>query len=261
MTKVNFKVLDNYTIKPVGVYGSKEEIVRFLSQLGAIDGNMYVMTPEPVIFHEPNTLFDSAAQLLADSDSHVRTKPALRPGLYVVTPQEQMGDSHQVFVLYWPEQTTWDDSAAPSVRRNRITFMRLVHINSLNLSDSKTTPQRYLTKMCDQIVSLISSEHAQTILWSEGDDESENDENMPDIDQDESDRMFTFEVAQTNEQEESVTVREGFKVNLFCPLTSSRLTELIYGTGNFTGNYTSRGARCRARPDEPGADHTGFTLW
>ncbi|KAF8452896.1 hypothetical protein L210DRAFT_3639339 [Boletus edulis BED1] len=31
------------------------------------------------------------------------------------------------------------------------------------------------------------------------------------IDQDESDRMFTFEVAQTNEQEESVAVREGFE--------------------------------------------------
>ncbi|KAF8126765.1 hypothetical protein EV363DRAFT_563391 [Boletus edulis] len=34
MTKVNFKALDRYVIKPVGVYGSKEEIVRFF---GAID--------------------------------------------------------------------------------------------------------------------------------------------------------------------------------------------------------------------------------
>ena len=41
MTKVNFKALDNFVIKPVGVYGSKEEIVRFLFELGAIDGNMY----------------------------------------------------------------------------------------------------------------------------------------------------------------------------------------------------------------------------
>ena len=69
--------------------------------------------------------------------------------------------------------------------------------------------------MCDQVVSLISSEHAQTILWSEEDGENEDDVNMLDVDQDESDRMFTFEVAQTNEQEESVTVREGFKVNSF----------------------------------------------
>ena len=43
MTKVNFKALDNYAIKPVGVYGSKEEIVRFLKELAAIDEIMYVI--------------------------------------------------------------------------------------------------------------------------------------------------------------------------------------------------------------------------
>ena len=43
MTKVNFKALDNYVIKPVGVYGSKEELVRFLLQLAAIDETMYVI--------------------------------------------------------------------------------------------------------------------------------------------------------------------------------------------------------------------------
>jgi len=70
--------------------------------------------------------------------------------------------------------------------------------------------------MCDQVVSLISPEHAQTILWSEEDSEGEDD--MLEVDHDESDRMFTFEVAQTNEKEESVTVRKGFKVSLswFC---------------------------------------------
>jgi hypothetical protein len=69
---------------------------------------------------------------------------------------------------------------------------------------------RYLTKMCDQVVALISSEHAQTIVWNENDED--NDDAL-DVEQDESDRMFTFEVAQTNDQEESVTVREGFKVS------------------------------------------------
>ena len=63
--------------------------------------------------------------------------------------------------------------------------------------------------MCDQVVSLISPEHAQTILWSERDSE----EDMHEVDYDVSDRMFTFEVAQTNEQEETVAVRMGFKVS------------------------------------------------
>ena len=43
MTRVNFKALDDYTIKPVGVYGSKEELVRFLLQLGVIEETMYVL--------------------------------------------------------------------------------------------------------------------------------------------------------------------------------------------------------------------------
>ncbi|KAI9455502.1 hypothetical protein HD554DRAFT_2207426 [Boletus coccyginus] len=173
MTKVNFRALDNYVIKPVGIYGSKEEIVRFLLQLAAIDET-------------------TAAQLLVDSDAHAhaRTQPTLRSGLYIITTPGQTGGSHQIFVLYWPEQTTWDDSAASSICRNRITFMR------------------YLTKMCDQIVSLISPEHAQSILWNEEDNEGKHDRR--EVDHDESDRMFTFEVAQTNEKEESVTVRKGF---------------------------------------------------
>ncbi|KAF8452913.1 hypothetical protein L210DRAFT_3617960 [Boletus edulis BED1] len=175
MTKVNFKALDHYVIKPVGVYGSKEEIVRFLLQLGVIDET-------------------TAPQLLIDPEIHVRTQPILRSGLYIVTTSERTGDAHHIFVLYWPEQTTWDDSAANSVRRNRITFMR------------------YLTKMCDQVVSLISSEHAATIIWSEKDsDDKDEGDKLDIIDQDESSRMYTFEVAQTNEQEESVAVRKGFK--------------------------------------------------
>ena len=37
LTRVDFKALDNLALKPVGVYGSKEEIVRFLSSIGAVD--------------------------------------------------------------------------------------------------------------------------------------------------------------------------------------------------------------------------------
>ena len=42
MTKVNFKALDQYVIKPVGIYGSKEEIVRLLLELGVADDSLYV---------------------------------------------------------------------------------------------------------------------------------------------------------------------------------------------------------------------------
>lgn len=57
--------------------------------------------------------------------------------------------------------------------------------------------------------SLISSEHAKKIVWSE-----EEEPCSADAANDESDRLFTFEVAKTNEQEETVTVRPGFQVGL-----------------------------------------------
>lgn len=57
--------------------------------------------------------------------------------------------------------------------------------------------------MCDKLVSLISSKYAQTILWAEEDNDSE-DEDILDVDHDELDQM-----------EDTVTVRKGFKVSSF----------------------------------------------
>lgn len=108
--------------------------------------------------------------------------------------------------------------------------------------------------MCDQVVSLISSEHAKTIIWSEEDDENVDNDQTLDLDQDESDRMFTFEVAQTNEQEESVTVREGFKVNVSYARAALLLTKLVYDittAGCFKGHCTSGDAHRGSGPDGP----------
>jgi hypothetical protein len=41
ITKVDFNALDQFMIKPLGVYGSKDEIVRLLQCMGAIDDNAY----------------------------------------------------------------------------------------------------------------------------------------------------------------------------------------------------------------------------
>ena len=42
ITKVNFKKLDSYSLKLLGVYGSKEEIVRFLREINIVDDDTYV---------------------------------------------------------------------------------------------------------------------------------------------------------------------------------------------------------------------------
>ena len=43
ITKVNFKILDDLVFKPLGIYGSKEEIVRFLREIHAVDDIAYVL--------------------------------------------------------------------------------------------------------------------------------------------------------------------------------------------------------------------------
>ncbi|KAF7356372.1 VWFA domain-containing protein [Mycena venus] len=170
VTKVDFNALDKLMLKPLGLYGSKSEIVAFLSSRGVIN--------------------DETTRALSNSADNASV-PHLRSGLYVLrTFHDGPGARlEQIFVIYWPEPTTWNDDAISSVRRNRVTFMR------------------YLTKISDQVTCLISPEHARAIVWNE-----EAEEIQMDIEEG-YDRLFTFEVAKTNEQDEDVAVRPGFTMN------------------------------------------------
>lgn len=56
------------------------------------------------------------------------TQPHLSPGLYALTLESGLG-AQKLFVIFWPEDTTWDDDAVSTVRRNRITFMRFVGLD------------------------------------------------------------------------------------------------------------------------------------
>ena len=74
---------------------------------------------------------------------------------------------------------------------------------------------RYLTKLCDQVRCLISDEDGGRIVWKHelGSGPGEQDPDDEDA-MDNFDRLFTFKVAVTNEQEETVTISEGFTVRL-----------------------------------------------
>ncbi|KAF7308315.1 VWFA domain-containing protein [Mycena chlorophos] len=162
--------LDKVLVKPLGIYGSKSEIVDFLASSGAIDEEK------------------SRALLQPWSD----VSPHLRSGLYVLRASEtRVDDTEQIFVVYWPEDTTWNDDATSAVRRNRVTFMR------------------YLTQISDQTVCLISPEHARSVVWNDEPEEA----GLVDFEDEAADRMFAFEVAKTNEQEEDVSVRSGFAMS------------------------------------------------
>jgi len=169
LTKVDFKALDKFQVKPIGIYGSKEEIVRFLVSVAVIDDTI-------------------SAKLITSTEAKTE-KPALRSGLYICRVSESVGAVGKMYVVYWPEESTWDDDASPPVRRNRVTFMR------------------YLTTICDQVTALISKDHAESMIWSN----SISDDQLSESDEDDTDRLFTFEVAKTKEQEEGVSVRQGFE--------------------------------------------------
>jgi hypothetical protein len=58
-------------------------------------------------------------------------------------------------------------------------------------------------------MALAAPEHASQIVWKSEDDV--DDMNVDD-DEDEADRMFSFEVSKTKEQDENVTAKPGFVV-------------------------------------------------
>ncbi|KAH9029436.1 hypothetical protein EDB85DRAFT_2251894, partial [Lactarius pseudohatsudake] len=184
ITKVNFKTLDNIVLKPFGIYGSKEEIVRFLREIKAIGDN-------------------TAQELLVPRNEQAggSSEPVLRSGLYIVRSFLSTSEE-QAYVVYWPEDTTWDDRAASPVQRNRVTFMR------------------YLSKLCDQLICLLSSENSRAIVWGNDDDgaDTEDDDDnsdgaSTDSEQVDSSRFYRFEVAKTKDQEENIVVRAGFTMS------------------------------------------------
>lgn len=86
---------------------------------------------------------------------------------------------------------------------------------------------RYLTRLCDQIRVLISPEHESRLVFSNADLTQDSDDDDDDFafgmkasaepmeeDGDEGeDRVFKFEVAKTNEQEEDAKINPAFTVS------------------------------------------------
>jgi hypothetical protein len=60
-------------------------------------------------------------------------------------------------------------------------------------------------------MAMIAPEHANQIVWK-----TENEPDDTDMDEDDSDRMFSFEVAKTKEQDEGVIAKTGFNVSSTC---------------------------------------------
>ena len=122
ITRVNFKILDGLLLKPIGIYGSREEIVKFLHEMNAIDVEMCVY---PSMYHGNLRRIHRSRELLVPQRAYTArgADPILRSGLYIIRTFTSTAEE-QTYVLYWPEDATWDDNAVSTVQRNRVTFMR-----------------------------------------------------------------------------------------------------------------------------------------
>ncbi|CAE6448596.1 unnamed protein product, partial [Rhizoctonia solani] len=181
VSKINFKALDRLSIKPTGIYGNRSETVNFLSDVQYLDESSFLIS------------ISFLSKVGGPDDS----APGLRSGLYLVLDpnHKSIGSSKSAYIVYWPEDTTWDDQAASSsVRRNRVTFMR------------------YLTKLSEQIIALVSPSQAEAFVW----DTSAHNKDLPEDQQDNDDdsRLFSFEVSKSLEQEEDAVGSAGFMVSV-----------------------------------------------
>ena len=122
LTKIDFRALDGANAEPIGVYGSKEKIVDLLLEVGAIESHLSVVSGTSNVLLAHHLQLYSTNALLANKNNS--TMPHLRSGIYFVQPPSPSNNDPRVFVIYWPEETTWDDDTVTSVKRNRVTFMR-----------------------------------------------------------------------------------------------------------------------------------------
>ena len=78
-----------------------------------------------LISNRPNLRKKRARKLLTPQNGFNSSgaEPVLRSGLYVVRSFVSTAEE-RAYVLYWPEDTTWNDQAVSTVQRNRVTFMR-----------------------------------------------------------------------------------------------------------------------------------------
>jgi hypothetical protein len=100
--------------------------VRFLCDIHAVNDDACVKL-SLILLNKANIFENSARKLLTSQTGHTvggtEATLTLRSGLYVVRSFVSTAEE-QAYVLYWPEDTTWDDQAVSTVQRNRVTFMR-----------------------------------------------------------------------------------------------------------------------------------------
>ncbi|KAG8893241.1 hypothetical protein FRB99_002116, partial [Tulasnella sp. 403] len=106
ISEIDFSALNNATVRVVGVYGNKGELQRFFKRVGGVSSS-------------------STAQL--------------QPGLYAYTPSQSSSAPTTVYIVYWPEDTTWQTETPDPSQTTRAAFLH--HLTSLSNSTHILLPE------------------------------------------------------------------------------------------------------------------------
>ncbi|KAG9305010.1 hypothetical protein G9A89_007413 [Geosiphon pyriformis] len=188
ISKVNYKKLNSKAISLVGVYGRNEMIANFLLHQNIINHSIH------------GSLLNKTSQTInqGGSDEELDT---LRPGIYLLRTPFRSSDSNpaklQFLVVHWGEEGCYEDLAS-SHRKKNLTNMH-----------------RYLTKLTEHQICLMSERDLENINWQIfgkefDDDEKESDEE----DQSDEDICYDFEVTKRQEQKEDFELFPGFEMQL-----------------------------------------------
>ncbi|POG65607.1 hypothetical protein GLOIN_2v1665293 [Rhizophagus irregularis DAOM 181602=DAOM 197198] len=120
--------------------------------------------------------------LLANSQSSM-DKSFLRPGLYLLLVNPDLG-----LVVHWPEIGCYEENASSQRKKNM------------------TNLHRYLTKLTDHQLCLMSDKDLESFEWNKDNSDVDSD--------DDDDTCYEFEVKKSQEEQEDFKIYPGFEVNL-----------------------------------------------
>ncbi|CAB5351422.1 unnamed protein product [Rhizophagus irregularis] len=120
--------------------------------------------------------------LLAISQSSM-DKSFLRPGLYLLLVNPDLG-----LVVHWPEIGCYEENASSQRKKNM------------------TNLHRYLTKLTDHQLCLMSDKDLESFEWNTDNSDVDSD--------DDDDTCYEFEVKKSQEEQEDFRIYPGFEVNL-----------------------------------------------
>ncbi|PKC68807.1 hypothetical protein RhiirA1_456805 [Rhizophagus irregularis] len=121
--------------------------------------------------------------IVPQSSTNNANQSSLRPGIYLLVVNPDLG-----LVIHWPETGCYEENASPQHKKNM------------------TNLHRYLTKLTDSQLCLMSDKDLESFDWHLDDS---------DVDSDDDDgASYEFEVKKSQEEQEDFKIHPGFKVNL-----------------------------------------------